>query len=134
MPQRKRPGGRRSEPEPEPEPEPKQLAYMGRADKDLAAMPEDARDEILRSLVIAQRGGTAANAQLRPTMGKQIYQISADEAGDTYRCAYSVQIKGWLVILHAFKKKSTSGIATPKHEIDTIKTRIKAATRQIKGK
>jgi len=32
-----------------------------------------------------------------------------------------------IYVLHAFQKKSRKGIATPKHEIDVIKARLKVA-------
>jgi phage-related protein len=35
-------------------------------------------------------------------------------------------------VLHAFEKKSKKGIATPKHELDLIKARLKYAEWQHK--
>jgi phage-related protein len=32
-----------------------------------------------------------------------------------------------IYVLHAFQKKSRRGVETPKHEIDLIKARLKAA-------
>jgi phage-related protein len=34
-----------------------------------------------------------------------------------------------IYVLHAFQKKSKKGIATPKHEIDVIRERLKTAER-----
>ena len=50
-----------------------------------------------------------------------------DEDGDTYRAVYTVRFAGVIYVLHAFQKKSRKGIATPKHEIDVIKARLKLA-------
>ena len=41
------------------------------------------------------------------------------------RVVYAVQLGADLWVLHAFKKKSTHGVATPKHEIDLVKDRLK---------
>lgn len=49
--------------------------------------------------------------------------------GDTYRCVYNVKIDDDIYVLHAFQKKSTSGIAVPKHQKETIEARLKAAQR-----
>lgn len=40
---------------------------------------------------------------------------------------YAVQIGNNIYVLHAFQKKSKSGIATPKPDIDLIKKRYKEA-------
>lgn len=44
-----------------------------------------------------------------------------------YRALYTVKFKETVYVLHCFKKKSSSGIATPKPEIDLIKARLKIA-------
>lgn len=40
---------------------------------------------------------------------------------------YTVQFKDSVYVLHCFKKKSSSGISTPKPDIDLIKSRLKIA-------
>jgi phage-related protein len=35
-------------------------------------------------------------------------------------------------VVHAFQKKSTSGIATPKHEIDLMRERLKRLKEALK--
>ena len=38
---------------------------------------------------------------------------------------YAVQLADEIWVVHAFQKKSTQGIKTPKREIDLIKDRLK---------
>ena len=45
--------------------------------------------------------------------------------GDAFRVVYALQLDDDVWVVHAFQKKSTSGIATPKHEIDVVRERIK---------
>lgn len=45
--------------------------------------------------------------------------------GDAYRVVYAVQIGADVWVIHAFQKKSKSGIKTPKAEIDLIRDRLK---------
>jgi phage-related protein len=45
--------------------------------------------------------------------------------GNAFRVVYAVQLGADLWVVHAFQKKSTQGIKTPKHEIDLIKDRLK---------
>jgi phage-related protein len=47
------------------------------------------------------------------------------DAFRAFRVVYAVQIGADIWVIHAFQKKSTQGIKTPKHEIDLIKARIK---------
>jgi phage-related protein len=46
--------------------------------------------------------------------------------GDAYRAVYTVLMASEIFVWHCFQKKSTQGIATPKHEVELIKFRLKA--------
>jgi phage-related protein len=48
----------------------------------------------------------------------------SDFDGNTFRAVYTVKIKGVIYVLHAFQKKSSKGIATPKAELDKIQAQI----------
>ena len=56
-----------------------------------------------------------------------VVEIVEDYDGDTYRCVYTTIVSEVIVVLHAFQKKSKRGSETPKHEIDLIHTRLRAA-------
>jgi phage-related protein len=43
-----------------------------------------------------------------------------------------VKFRGVVFVLHAFQKKSASGVATPKAAIDLIRERLKAAEQIVK--
>ena len=45
--------------------------------------------------------------------------------GDAFRVIYAVQIGAALWVIHAFKKKSKTGIKTPQMEVDLIRERLK---------
>jgi phage-related protein len=47
------------------------------------------------------------------------------ERGGAYRLAHGLQFAEDIWAVHAFQKKSKTGIATPKHEIDVVRERIK---------
>ena len=47
--------------------------------------------------------------------------------GDTYRAVYTIRLQGILYVLHAFQKKSSSGISTPQRHIDLIRQRLRDA-------
>jgi len=56
-----------------------------------------------------------------------VFEIVCDFDKSTYRTVYATKLGDHLYVLHAFQKKSTIGIKTPKHEIDLIKARLQAA-------
>jgi phage-related protein len=58
-----------------------------------------------------------------------VLEIVAPHDGDTYRAVYTVKFTEAIYVLHAFRKKSKSGIATPKFEIDLIRQRLADAER-----
>ena len=46
--------------------------------------------------------------------------------GGTFRAVYTVRINDAVHVLHAFQKKSRSGIATPQPDVELIEKRLKA--------
>jgi phage-related protein len=54
-------------------------------------------------------------------------EIVENDHGNTYRAAYTVKFKEAVFVLHVFQKKSKSGIATPKPDMDIIRERLKVA-------
>ena len=58
-----------------------------------------------------------------------VNRFVAPHEGNTYRAVYTVKFTDAIYVLHAFQKKSKSGIATPKSEIDLIRRRLADAER-----
>ena len=58
-------------------------------------------------------------------LGSGVFEIALPFRGNAFRIVYTVQLGDDLWIVHAFQKKSTQGIKTPKHEIDLIRNRLK---------
>ncbi len=108
---------------------PKPVFWVGSARADLRAFPEDVRTDIGFALWVAQRGGRPAQAKpLRGIVsGAGVLELVERHDGDTYRVVYTVRFKEAVYVLHAFQKKAKRGIATPKHDIEVIRERLKAA-------
>ena len=56
-------------------------------------------------------------------------EIVAAFDGGTWRGVYTVRWKAAVYVLHVFQKKSKSGIATPKREVELIRRRLALAER-----
>lgn len=54
-------------------------------------------------------------------------EVVEDHRGDTYRAVYTVRFADAVYVLRAFQKKSRKGMATPKHEMDVIRARLREA-------
>jgi phage-related protein len=106
----------------------KPVVWIGSSRSHLASFPEDVKDAVGYALYIAQRGGKHADAKpLKGFGGAGVLEIVEDHAGDTYRAVYTTRFADRIYVLHAFQKKSKGGIATPKREIELIKSRLKRA-------
>lgn len=105
---------------------------MGQSYKELCSMPEDMKDELGYALGVAQLGGKAQSANPMKGNLREVMEIVSDDDGNTYRAMYTVQLKGRVYVLDAFQKKSKSGIATPKADLDRILQRLKDAKQHYK--
>ena len=83
----------------------------------------------------AQKGEEHPAAKaLRGFGGRGVLEIVDDYDGDTYRAVYTVRFARVIYVLHAFQKKAKKGIATPRHEIELIRARLKRAQEQYREK
>ena len=65
--------------------------------------------------------------------GAGVIEMIDDHRGDTFRTVYTVKFASAVYVLHAFQKKSKSGIATPQSDIQLIKRRLRDAELQEQG-
>ena len=79
----------------------------------------------LAALTIAAEGGKADVAKPMYGLGSGVFEIALPFRSDAYRVVYAVLLAEEVWVVHAFQKKSTQGIKTPKREIDLIKDRLK---------
>lgn len=94
----------------------------------MSGFPEPVRSRVGGALWEAQNGGKAPWAKpLHGFGGAGVLEVIDDYDGDTYRAVYTLRFSGVVYVLHAFQKKSKSGIATPRHEIALITQRLKRA-------
>lgn len=90
-------------------------------------MPDEVQDVFGYALYLAQAGGKHSHAKpLKGFTGGGVLEVVEHFYGDTYRAVYTVRYSTAVYVLHCFQKKSTSGISTPKPDIDLIEARLKA--------
>ena len=103
----------------------KLLFWEGSSKKDFKALPESVQKEMGVALFLVQLGRTPPSAKLWKGLASGIYELIEDYRGDTFRAVYAIQIGNAVHVLHAFQKKSKSGISTPQPDIALIESRLK---------
>ncbi|MFN0103122.1 MAG: type II toxin-antitoxin system RelE/ParE family toxin [Bryobacteraceae bacterium] len=99
----------------------------------MKSFPGRIRSEIGHALYMAQKGATDPAAKVMNGFGgRSVLEIVALHDGDTWRAVYTVRFEDAVYVLHAFQKKSKSGIATPQKEVDLIRKRLADAERDNK--
>ena len=113
--------------------QPKPLEWIGSSKKDLKALPDEVRDVFGYALFLAQTGGKHDQAKpLRGFGSAGVLEVVEDFRGNAYRAVYTVRFEERVFVLHVFQKKSKTGIATPKSDMDLIRERLKVAARRAK--
>ena len=101
------------------------VSWIKAALKAFEQFPAGARSICLTALTIAAEGGTADIAKPLQGLGSGVFEIALAFRGNAFRVVYVVQLAEEIWVVHAFQKKSTYGIKTPKKEIDLIKDRVR---------
>ncbi len=106
----------------------KPVRWVGSSLKDVRSFPRAVRGDVGAALFAAQKGETDPSAKpLRGFGGPGVMEIVTSHIGDTWRSVYTTRIQEAVYVLHAFQKKSKTGIATPKKEIDLVRRRLAEA-------
>jgi phage-related protein len=101
------------------------ISWLKGAQKDFERFPQDAQIELTRALTVVADGGHPDIAKPLSGLGAGVLELALRHRGDAFRVVYALQIGANIWVVHAFQKKSKSGIATPKAEIDLIVERLK---------
>ena len=102
------------------------VEWLGDSLKNLRAFPQAVREDMGFAIYSVQEGETPRSAKkLKGLSG--VYEIVEQADTDAYRAMYIASLGDVVYVLHAFKKKSKTGIKTPKQDIDLIRQRLKKA-------
>lgn len=101
------------------------ISWLKGALKDFEDFPPEVQLEMRRALTVAAEGGKSDKAKPFKGVGSGVFEIALRHRGDAFRAIYAVQIGTDLWVIHAFQKKSKSGIKTPQSDVELIKERLK---------
>lgn len=108
------------------------ISWIKAAQKDFEDFPAAVREEVADALGLVAEGRKPDIAKPMVGLGTGVLEIAIRHRGDAWRLIYAVQIGTDIWVVHAFQKKSTSGIATPKHEIVLVRERLKRLKEALK--
>ncbi len=112
----------------------KPLYWIGSSKKDLQRLPQEIQEIFGYALYLAQIGGKHSHSRSLKGFGcAGVIQIIEDYFSNTYRAIYTVKFGESVYVLHAFQKKSSMGISTPKPDIEKVRERLKIAEHHAKG-
>ena len=100
-------------------------SWIKAARKDFEEFPKDVQSDMLDALTVAAEGGKSEKAKPFKGVDSGVFEIALRHRGDAFRALYAVRIDVDLWVIHAFQKKSKSGIKTPQMEIDLIRDRLR---------
>jgi len=105
------------------------LHWVGSSKRDFLDFPAAVKDDMGTALGIAQFGGIAPAAKPWKGLGPGVLEVVESHDGNAYRAVYTVRFEKAVYVLHAFQKKSPSGIRTAKRDVDLVAERLKSAQR-----
>ena len=87
---------------------------------------------MLDALTIAAEGAKSDKAKPFKGVEGGVFEIALHRRGDAFRMLYAVKIAADIWVLHAFQKKSKSGVKTPQKEVNVIRERLKRLKELLK--
>src|ERR1700681_4406372 len=106
--------------------EPRPLIWRATSKADFAAFPSAAQREMGYALFLAQMGERHATMAktLKSFGGGTVVEVKESYGGNAYRAVYTVRHAEAVYVLHAFQKKSKTGVKTPRLDLKLIEKRL----------
>lgn len=102
------------------------------ARRDFEDFPGDVQSDMLDALTVAAEGGKSTKAKPFHGVDGGVFEIALRYRSDAFRALYAIKIDMDIWVIHAFQKKSKSGIKTPKTEVDPIRDRLERLKEALK--
>lgn len=108
------------------------ISWLKAARKGFEEFPKAVQGDMLDALTIAAEGGRSDKAKPFKGVDGGVFEIALKHRGDAFRTLYAIKIDTDIWVIHAFQKKSKSGIKTPQMEVDLINERLKRLKEALK--
>jgi phage-related protein len=106
---------------------PKPVVWVGSSKDDISALPGVVKASLGHRLRQVQDGETPLDMKPLAQFGTGVFELRESFDKNAYRLVYVVNLEKAVYVLHAFMKKSKSGIGLPKPDAELIQARLKRA-------
>ena len=103
------------------------VVWIGSSKTDISAMPGVVKASFGLRLYELQLGGTPLDTKPVTQFGPGVYELRERFDTNAYRVVTVVNLGKALYVLHAFMKKSKSGVSLPRPDAILIEARLKRA-------
>ena len=110
----------------------RKISWIKAARRDFEKFPNDVQGDMLDALIVAAEGGKSEKAKPFHGVDGGVFEIASRYRGDAFRALYAIKIDADIWVIHAFQKKSKSGMKTPRMEVDLIHDRLKRLKEALK--
>jgi len=111
----------------------KPISWIGSSKRDLLAFPDPVRRKMGYALGVAQGGGKHPHSKPWKGEGAGVFEIVEDWDGDAFRAIYTVRFTEAVYVLHAFQKKSPSGIRMAAYDTEVVRARLRRVMAEREG-
>jgi phage-related protein len=101
------------------------ISWIKAAHRDFEAFPAAVQEDVFSALTIMAEGSMPGTAKPLKGFAEGVHEISIRFRGDAFRVVQALKIGPDIFVIHAFQKKSKSGIKTPGQEIELVRQRLK---------
>jgi phage-related protein len=105
----------------------KPVIWVGSGKGDISALPGPVKASFGHRLRQVQNGETPLDVKPLTQFGTGVFELRERFDRNAYRLMYVVNFEKAVYVLHAFMKKSKSGIGIPKPDTELIEARLKRA-------
>jgi phage-related protein len=99
------------------------VSWSMAARRDFEGFREGVQSDMLGALTIAAEGGESDKARPFTGVDGGVFEIALRHRGNAFRVIYAVKIDADIGGIHAFQKKSKTGIKTSQMEVDLVSER-----------
>lgn len=103
------------------------LVWIGSSKDDISRMPKPVKASFGYRLRRIQRDLSATDCQALTQFGTGVYELREAFDRNAYRVIYVLKLRRAIYVLHAFMKKSKSGIGLPQADVRLIRQRAQRA-------
>ena len=103
----------------------KEVRWLGDSRATVREFPKSARLKVGEELTRVQLGAAPKHGKSLPAVGRGVQEIRIADNKEAYRVIYVTSIGLRVYVLHAFHKKSKTGIETPRTDIELARRRYR---------